>query len=101
MNASFIQDCLQNNVDVTITLKASDLTAFGQFLIDNANREAAEKQQMKDEEIYLSPDEVLKVLNIKTRSTLWRWSKRGYLVPVKVGKMLRYKKSDVDQILNA
>lgn len=96
---NLIQECLQNNVDVILSVKASDLTAFGQFLIDNANREAAEQKRLKDEEVFYSTDEVMKELNIKNRVSLWRWSKSGYLVPVKVGKMCRYKKSDVDAIL--
>jgi predicted DNA-binding transcriptional regulator AlpA len=97
---TLIQECLENNVDVTLTVKASDLTAFGQYLIDNAAREAAEQKRLKDEDVLYSVDEVMKVLNIKNRTTIWRWQKSGYLVPVKVGKMCRYRKSDVDAILN-
>ncbi len=100
MNTTFIQECLQNNVDVTLTVKASDLTVFGQFLIDNATREATEQKRLKDEEVFYSVDEVMKVLNIKDRTSLWRWNKKGYLCPVKVGKLLRFRKSDVDEILN-
>ena len=96
---NLIQECLQNNVDVTLTVKASDLTDFGQFLIDNASREASEQKRLKDEEIFYSVDEVMKVLKIKNRTTIWRWQKSGYLGSVKVGKMCRYKKSDVDAIL--
>jgi hypothetical protein len=96
---NLIQECLQNNVDVTLTVKASDLIAFGQFLIDNVSREAAEQKRLKDEDVFYSTDEVLEVLNIKNRVTIWRWKKSGYLVPVKVGKLCRYKKSDVDAIL--
>lgn len=32
-------------------------------------------------------------------STLWRWQKRGYLVPVKVGGENRYRSTDIDKIL--
>jgi len=97
---TLIQECLQNNVDVNLTVKASDLMAFGQYLIDNASRDAVEQKRIKDEEVFYSVDEVMKVLNIKNRTTIWRWQKSGYLVSVKVGKMCRYRKSDVDAILN-
>lgn len=97
---TLIQECLESNVDVTLTVKASDLTAFGQYLIDKATREAAEQKRLKDEDVFYSVDEVMKVLNIKNRTTIWRWQKSGYLVSVKVGKMCRYRKSDVDAILN-
>jgi len=34
------------------------------------------------------------------KSTLWRWAKIGYLVPINVGGKRRYRMSDVNRILN-
>jgi len=31
---------------------------------------------------------------------LWRWAKRGYLVPIEVGGKRRYRMSEVKAILN-
>lgn len=33
-------------------------------------------------------------------SSLWRWRKRGYLVPAEIGGKRRYKISDIRRILN-
>jgi hypothetical protein len=32
-------------------------------------------------------------------ATIWRWKKCGYLVPVKVGSMDRYRLSDINALL--
>ena len=45
----------------------------------------------------VSADEVCKIVGVK-KPTLWRWSKIGYLVPVKVGRKNFYQKSDLDAL---
>ncbi|KAB3719411.1 helix-turn-helix domain-containing protein, partial [Phocaeicola vulgatus] len=32
-------------------------------------------------------------------TTLWHWSKKNYLKPVKVGNKVRYRQSDIQKIL--
>lgn len=49
-------------------------------------------------EIFHSADAVCKRYAIN-RSTLHRWSKRQYLVPVQVGGKIRYKESDLRRVL--
>ena len=34
-------------------------------------------------------------------STLWRWRKRGYLVPVSIGGKRRYRLSEIKKILGS
>jgi len=82
---------LDANVCVSITL--SDLR---EFLISVM----AEVQGAKPakEKLYLSTDEVAKELQV-TKPTLWRWNKNCYLQPVKIGRKLLYRKSDVDALL--
>ena len=100
MNSTIIQDCIENNVDLTLTLKANDLLEFGQYILKKATQEADEQKRIKDNEIYCSVEEAMEMLNLKTRVTLWRWDKSGYLPANKVGKLIRYKKSDIDKLLN-
>lgn len=52
----------------------------------------------KRDTLYLTREQVMSKLNI-VPSTLWRWHKRGYLVPIKVGGENRYKSTDLDKIL--
>lgn len=33
-----------------------------------------------------------------SHTTLWKWQKSGYLVPIKVGKRVYYKRSDIEQL---
>ncbi len=42
--------------------------------------------------------EAAKMLNV-TASTLWRWAKEGYLVPVKIGSKVFYRATDIDRML--
>ena len=55
------------------------------------------QNQGKDEEL-LTVSEVCKMLSV-TRSTLWRWQRDEYLVPVKCGKRSFYKKSEIQKII--
>jgi predicted DNA-binding transcriptional regulator AlpA len=47
----------------------------------------------------LTTDQVVHLLG-KDKSTLWRWGKEKYLVPVKVGRSNLYKREDVQAILD-
>ena len=49
-------------------------------------------------ETYPSAKKVAEMLDVD-KSTLWRWAKVGYLVPINVGGKRRYRMSDVKRIL--
>lgn len=51
------------------------------------------------EEVYVSRADAAKKLG-KGRSTLWRWEKMGYLMPVLIGGRAMYRMSDI-LMLNA
>ncbi len=34
-----------------------------------------------------------------SHTTLWKWQKSGYLIPVKVGKRVYYKRSDIENLV--
>ncbi len=50
------------------------------------------------EEEYLTITQAAKLLSID-RSTLWHWDKEGYLKKIHIGGKPRYKRSDIDRIL--
>lgn len=81
-----------------ISVKAEDLVAANARLVEeikmNAERQAAQKEGAH----LLTAEEVMKVLSIST-TTLWRWNKSGYLVPLNVGGQRRYKSADVEAIM--
>lgn len=91
-----IQSLLESGANVAITVTPLDLKEFAVFLIGQA--QAAEKNKNQPE-TFLTPDEVSAMVGV-SRNTLWRWDKEHYLTPVKVGRNLRYKRSEVLLLMN-
>lgn len=91
---------LINSPNLSITVKASELKAtFVDIVgeaIDRYKREVATKPQ----EVLYTPKQVCEILSID-KSTLWRWGKIDYLCGIKVGDSVRYRKSQIDDIINA
>ena len=50
-------------------------------------------------ETYPSREKVAELLDVDL-STLWRWAKRGLLVPIEIGGKRRYRMSDIRRILS-
>ena len=81
----------------TIVCNLDDLRSIlGEILCD-AISSLQEKQI--EEERYLTAQEVTDLLHID-RSTLWRWKKCEYIIPIKVGKKNLYRKTDVESIMS-
>ena len=79
---------------VTIAVDPKDL----HDMIVEAVKEAVgrpEKEESRPHRSYLTSDEVMERLDI-SRSTLDRKRKMGILVPVKIGKLNRYRIEDVE-----
>ncbi len=87
--------------DITISIKASDLLTAGRTLKDEILEELRANQEDRHvpaEEQLLSREETMEKFKISS-ATIWRWKKCGYLVPVKVGSMDRYRLSDINALL--
>ena len=87
--------------DITISIKASDLLAAGRTLKDEILEELRANQEdypAPATEQLLSREETMEKFKISS-ATIWRWKKCGYLVPVKVGSMDRYRLSDINALL--
>ena len=85
--------------DVTISIKAGDLIEANKKLVDDVRSSLEQKIRDEHEEKFLSPDDVCEMLNV-SKPTLWRWEKLEYLLPLRVGGKVRYKLSEVKQILS-
>ena len=77
-------------LQVSITL--GDLVEAGRLLIAETKRELEQDIADSKAESYVSR------LG-KGSTTLWRWKKLGYLVPVTVGAIDRYRMSDIRRIM--
>ena len=84
--------------NLNLTIRACELYSFGEYLVDKTRKDLEQLITDASVETYPSPDQVAKMLGVD-RSTLWRWRKSGYLVPLEIGGKRRYKMSDVKQIL--
>ena len=87
--------------DITISIKASDLLTAGRTLKDEILEELRANQEdhpAPAAEQLLSREETMEKFKISS-ATIWRWKKCGYLVPVKVGSMDRYRLSDINALL--
>ena len=94
-----LQEILQSGANVSITIQASDLKEFLHSVVGYAKKELEEAVISDKAETYPSPKQVSEILNVDL-STLWRWQKKGYLVPAEVGGKRRYKMSEVKALLN-
>jgi predicted DNA-binding transcriptional regulator AlpA len=82
----FIQ---QGNVNVTFSL--NDLKEFFKDFIKEYIPEKEER--------YLTREEVSEMLKV-SETTLWRWEKEKYLLPVHIGGKVWYKASDINKLFN-
>lgn len=75
-----------------LELTGDDLREFAESLIDNAKSLRPPKR-----EEYLTRSEVISKLGVSA-TTLWNWSKTGYLVPIKQGRKVVYRESDIKRL---
>lgn len=93
-----IQELAQCAPAINLTITAADLKDFAALLIAETKAELEQSISDSKAETYLSSEKVMQMMEI-SKSTLWRWKKRGYLVPVRLGNNERYKLSDIKKIL--
>ena len=84
-------------VNVSVTLTPEQLEALTDAAAEKARRAVEEEYKKQQQEIYYTKARVLKILGV-TAPTLWKWDKNGVLKAVRIGGLIRYKKSDIDRI---
>ena len=84
--------------DLIIQIKLGELVEANRLLIAETKRELEQLITDQNTETYPSREKVMEILGV-CDSTLWRWAKIGYLVPLNVGGKRRYRMSDVKRIL--
>lgn len=87
---------LDAGMNVNITITPADLKEFALLIIAQVKEEQQQEQQP---ETYMTPTEVAGAFGV-TKNTLWRWDRLNYLKPVRCGRRLHYKRSEVLALLN-
>ena len=82
-----------------VTVKCSDLIEAFRLVVEETKLQREQVSSDQTTETYLTEDEVKQMLNV-SHSTLWRWQKQEYLSPVKIGRKNRYKKSEIEALIN-
>lgn len=67
-------------------------------IVDKVLDRRFEPLKKKYEEKLVTRDEVLKILKISA-PTLWRMEQRGDLIPVRIGRKVMYKESEITQMI--
>jgi len=91
-------ELLEENRNIVVNITLADLIECNEELICHAKAEL--EQQITDTatETYPSVTKVAEILDVN-KTTLWRWAKARYLVPIDIGGKRRYLMSDVKRIL--
>lgn len=97
---STISEILKSNANISVNVSLPDLHQFLDEIAEAKILKMEQEHQAKETDEFLTPDEACELLKI-SRSTLARWKKSKYLWPVKVGRLLRYSKRDIERIMKA
>ena len=91
---NLIEELINNNANITLAIKITDLKEFADYLINRTQRELEAILLTEKAETYPTPKQVSEILNVNL-VTLWRWNKTGYLKTLEFGGGRRYRMSDV------
>ena len=88
-----------NETNITVSVGLTDLKEFAKDMIQQTKRELEDLVVAQKSETYMTRQQTSEMLSVDL-STLWRWEKRNYLIPVCVGGQKRYKMTDINRLLN-
>lgn len=85
---------------ISLTLTDKSAIAFARelsqcILAGNATKASKEK----DDDVLLTKKEVMEKLGVSS-TTLWNWENDRYLLPVKIGRKIFYRLSDINKLLD-
>ena len=85
--------------DLIVQVRLGDLLEANRQLIAEVKQELEQQIADSKAETYISREKVMEITG-KSSTTIWRWQKIKYLVPVSsVGGTYRYRMSDVRRIM--
>ena len=91
-------DAAKQCPEMIVSIKVGDLVEANSLLLEQARAQLEQKIADASAETYLSKEKVCEMLDVSV-TTLWRWEKQNYLVPISFGGQKRYRESDIEKIL--
>ena len=89
----------------SFTLTDTGVTEFARALQMAALEEVSKKMAEERDNLFpnsdgslISKKQVMLGFDV-SHATLWKWHKSGYLIPVKVGKRVYYRREDINRLL--
>ena len=98
-NIMNLNEIIKTGTNLTVSIGINELRQWHDEVIEDTRRKLEAVVISDKAESYLAPKQVSEMLGVNL-STLWRYSKRKYLVPIEVGGKRKYRMSDLKAILN-
>lgn len=84
---------------ISITLTGKGITAIAKVIRDYIGVDDLPDNTTTDEDVLLSKQDVKDKFSVSD-TTLWLWGKKNYLVPIKIGRRVMYRASDIKRLVN-
>ena len=94
-----IADIIKNGTSINVTMSKDDLQELLKETVRTTKMELEASILADKAEKYLSPNSVCKILDVHL-TTLWRWSRKQYLVPIEIGGRRKYLWTEVKALLD-
>lgn len=100
MNAKVMTlfNSLTTEAQYQVVVSLEDLANIVSYIMREERERIREEETLNKERATLSVDETITMLGV-SKSTLWKWEKAGMLIPLRLGKKVLYKQSDIDEML--
>lgn len=88
----------QAGANVILQINADDLRDIIRETVDGERRRMEAEMAARREQPTLTRKEAAKQLNL-SEQTLLRWANDGFLIPVRAGRKILYRQSDIDELM--
>ena len=83
---------------LTLNIRIEDLSTFANQLLEGSKTELLPLMVNAAQEKLLTKKEVMEKFNV-CHTTLWNWARNKYLIPVKIGRKVCYRQTDVERVI--
>ncbi len=94
-----ITKLFESGININVTISINDLIEWHKLVIEDTKQQLENFVRSENAERFLNNKEVCDMFNISD-TTLWRWKKEKYLVPITIGGKKKYKLSELKELLN-